>query len=225
MKQGARQGVKQGGPSAGEGRHGVGGGPPLRVPATPAEAGKPGRLGTQGGRGHGASPSCSGGGSIGTPGCAAGGSARRPRAGGGGWRPRRGGWLVQPPRQRPKRQRGGEDAGQGGVHAQRAGQPVAHAGRPRRRRIAGMVAQAGEDAGQLRQAAPPARCRRRAGRRPGRPATPGPPTTTTVPMATSSRVSLACWCCSWAQARHWHSGRSGRIATTPLRVCWASRAR
>jgi hypothetical protein len=43
-----------------------------------------------------------------------------------------------------------------------------------------------------------------------------PPTTRTVPMATSSRVSLAWWC-SWAQAKHWHSGRSDRIATTPLR--------
>jgi hypothetical protein len=28
-------------------------------------------------------------------------------------------------------------------------------------------------------------------------------------------VSLVCWCWSWAQARHWHSGRSGRI-TRPL---------
>jgi hypothetical protein len=36
-------------------------------------------------------------------------------------------------------------------------------------------------------------------------------------MATSSRVSLAWWCCSWAQARHWHSGRLGRIPATPLR--------
>jgi hypothetical protein len=33
-------------------------------------------------------------------------------------------------------------------------------------------------------------------------------------MASSSRVSLAWWCWSCAQARHWHSGRSGRIATT-----------
>src|SRR5215218_1100227 len=44
-----------------------------------------------------------------------------------------------------------------------------------------------------------------------------PPTTTTVPMASSSRVSLAWWRWSWAQARHWHSGRSGRIAATSLR--------
>jgi len=38
-----------------------------------------------------------------------------------------------------------------------------------------------------------------------------PPTITTVPMVTSNRVSLAWWCWSWAQARHWHSGCSGRI--------------
>jgi hypothetical protein len=37
-----------------------------------------------------------------------------------------------------------------------------------------------------------------------------------VAMATSNRVSLAWWCWSWAQARHWHSGRSGDTATTPL---------
>jgi hypothetical protein len=59
------------------------------------------------------------------------------------------GWLVQPPGQCPKRQRGGQDADQGGVHAQRAGQPVAHTGRPRRRRITSVVAEADQDAGQL----------------------------------------------------------------------------
>jgi hypothetical protein len=56
---------------------------------------------------------------------------------------------VQPPRQRSERHRGEQDAGQGGVHAQRAGQAVADAGRPRRRRVAGVLAQAGQDAGQL----------------------------------------------------------------------------
>jgi hypothetical protein len=35
-------------------------------------------------------------------------------------------------------------------------------------------------------------------------------------MATSNRVSLAWWCWSWAQAKHWHSGRSGGTATTSL---------
>ena len=209
--------MKQGGPSAGEGRHGVGGGPFLRVPATAAAAGEPGRLGTQGGRGHGASP-CSGGGSMGTPGCSAGGSARRPRAGGGGWRPRRGGWLVQPPRQHPKRHRGGEDAGQGGVHADRAGQPrrarwpaTPPPGRPH-----------GRGGGRGCRAAPTSGT---SGQVPeaSRPATwptshTNPPTTRTVPMATSSRVSLAWWCWSWAQARHWHSGRSGCIAATSLQL-------
>jgi hypothetical protein len=38
-----------------------------------------------------------------------------------------------------------------------------------------------------------------------------PPTTTTTATASSGRVSLACRCWSCAQARHWHSGRSGRI--------------
>ena len=143
--------MKQGGPSAGEGRHGVGGGPFLRVPATAPAAGEPGRLGTQGGRGHGASQSCSGGGSIGTPGCSAGGRARRPgRAGVAGGLGGAGGWCSHHA-STPSATGVARMPARVAYMPTGPGSPLAHAGRPRRRRVARMVAEAGEDAGQLRQ--------------------------------------------------------------------------
>src|SRR5215216_2635769 len=216
MKQGGSQGVKEEGPSAGEGRHGVGGGPFLRVPATPTEAGESGPLCTEGGRRHGASQSCSGGGSIRTVRCAVGGSARRPRGAGvadglgarGGWcshhaiAPSASGVTRMPARVAYMPSGPGSSSRTPSGHAA-AGSPACSR---RRTRISGSSDSG--TSGQVPEASRPASWPTSHAR---------PAITTTVPMATSSRVSLACWCWSCAQARHRHSGRSGRIPTTPLR--------